>query len=74
MIRIFTVFVFSLFLLGACTNSKTGSDSAKNHKVFVYNHADGLSSLDPAFARNQANIWATTQLFNGLFELSDELY
>ena len=74
MIRIFTIFVFSLFLFGACTNTKTGSDSAENHKVFVYNHADGLSSLDPAFARNQANIWATTQLFNGLFELSDELY
>ena len=36
--------------------------------------AEGQSSLDPAFARNQANVWATTQLYNGLFELSAELY
>ena len=74
MMRSFTIFYLGLFLLAACSNSKNGTENGENQKVFVYNHADGLSSLDPAFARNQANIWATTQLFNGLFELSDELY
>jgi peptide/nickel transport system substrate-binding protein len=29
--------------------------------------------LDPAFARNQANIWAVNQLFNGLVQLDDNL-
>jgi peptide/nickel transport system substrate-binding protein len=32
-----------------------------------------LSSLDPAFARTNANIRATSQLFNGLVELNNQL-
>lgn len=39
------------------------------HLVFRYNQPDGITSLDPAFARSQANIWAAAQLFNGLLEL-----
>lgn len=42
-------------------------------RVFRYNEAAGISSLDPAFAREQANIWAVHQLFNGLVQLSDRL-
>lgn len=41
--------------------------------VFRYNESAGISSLDPAFARNQANIWAVNQLFNGLTQLDDDL-
>ncbi|MCS6904624.1 MAG: ABC transporter substrate-binding protein [Bacteroidia bacterium] len=32
------------------------------------NIAAGLSSLDPAFAKNEANIWIVSQIFNGLVE------
>ena len=46
---------------------------AQGKKVFRYNQAEGLSSLDPAFARNQANVWAANQLYNGLFELDAHL-
>ena len=45
-------------------------------RVFRYNQSEqsgALTSLDPAFARNQANIWAQTQLFNGLVELDSTL-
>lgn len=42
--------------------------------VFRYNESAGISSLDPAFARDQANIWADNQLFNGLVELDNKLY
>ncbi|MBC7447892.1 MAG: ABC transporter substrate-binding protein [Hymenobacteraceae bacterium] len=45
-------------------------------RVFRYNQSEqsgALTSLDPAFARNQANIWAQTQLFNGLIELDSAL-
>jgi len=42
--------------------------------VFRYNESSGISSLDPAFASNQANIWACTQLFNGLVQLDDSLF
>jgi len=41
--------------------------------LFRYNEYSGISSLDPAFARVQSNIWATHQLFNGLVEMDDEL-
>jgi peptide/nickel transport system substrate-binding protein len=36
--------------------------------VFKYNAPNGISSLDPAFARNQDNIWACGLLFNGLVQ------
>ena len=42
-------------------------------RVFRYNQPEALSSLDPAFARNQANSWAVSQLFNGLMELDSTL-
>ena len=41
--------------------------------VFRYNESSGITSLDPAFASNQANIWACTQVYNGLVSLSDSL-
>ena len=33
----------------------------------------GLSTLDPAFARDKRSIWMTTQLFNGLVSLDSQL-
>jgi ABC-type transport system substrate-binding protein len=36
---------------------------------FFYNESAGISSLDPAFAKSQATIWATHQLFNTLVEV-----
>ncbi len=42
--------------------------------VFRYNESAGISSLDPAFARDQANIWADNQLFNGLVQLDNKLH
>ena len=69
--------VIAAMLFGSCTGSVDSSakeDNVIGQKVFRYNQADGLSSLDPAFARNQANCWVATQLYSGLFELSDELY
>ncbi|WP_026464783.1 ABC transporter substrate-binding protein [Adhaeribacter aquaticus] len=63
-------FLLVLSLLCACGR---GTKKETDKKVFKYNQPEALSSLDPAFARNQANIWATTQLFNGLIELDDEL-
>lgn len=61
---------FSLTILLSISCNK---EKINNKKVFRYNQADGLTSLDPAFARNQSNIWATTQLFNGLVELDSTM-
>jgi len=41
--------------------------------VFRYNEAANITTLDPAFARDQSIIWATNQLFNGLVQLNDRL-
>jgi len=40
---------------------------------FRYNQHNPITSLDPAFARTQNNIWAVDCLFNGLVQLDDSL-
>jgi peptide/nickel transport system substrate-binding protein len=58
-----------LLLVAACVTN--GSD---NHKtIFNINLDDDLTSLDPAFARNQNAIWMDNQLYNGLVLLDDNL-
>jgi len=39
----------------------------------VYNESNGISTLDPAYARDMEIMWATNQLFDGLVELNDSL-
>ncbi|GEO06898.1 peptide ABC transporter substrate-binding protein [Adhaeribacter aerolatus] len=65
--------LFLSLFLGLFTGCQPGTDKLTDKKIFKYNQPEALSSLDPAFARNQANIWATTQLYNGLVELDDQL-
>lgn len=64
-------FLFFLFLL--LTACKSGRFENDGRTVFRYNESAGITSLDPAFARDQANIWAVNQLFNGLVQLDDNL-
>jgi len=61
-IRYLTTIYTSLLLLSCNQNKKENRD----HEVFRYNQFENVSSLDPAFARDVANIWSTNQLFNGL--------
>jgi peptide/nickel transport system substrate-binding protein len=42
--------------------------------VFRYNEHANISSLDPAFAKDQRNIWACHQLYNTLIELDESLH
>lgn len=42
-------------------------------KIFHYNEATGIASLDPAFAKNQSVMWAVHQLYNQLVEVDAEL-
>lgn len=55
------------FLLG-CKGEKVS-----DYTVFRYNQINHITSLDPAFAKSQNNIWATHHLFDGLVKLDDEL-
>lgn len=59
-----------MFIVLAC---KDNQHQYKLSQVFRYNQYSNISSLDPAFARNQANVWAVNQLFDGLVALNDDL-
>ena len=59
-----------LFFFIACS---TNSDKDRSHLVFRYNEDGNITSLDPACSRNLENVWATTQLCNGLVQLNDDL-
>lgn len=63
-------FIFLLSIFIACQNN---SDSTEKYSIFRYNEANGISSLDPAFARNLENISAVNQLYNGLVQMDDHL-
>ncbi len=65
---VITILALTLFLFG-CSDGNQHSDKT----VFRYNESKGITSLDPAQARTMGNIWATTQLFNGLVQLNDKM-
>jgi peptide/nickel transport system substrate-binding protein len=62
-----------LVLIACCTNACLQDINHSTAKVFRYNESKGISSLDPAFAKNQTNIWPVSQLFNGLVQFDDSL-
>lgn len=41
--------------------------------MFRFNMSSGLSSLDPAFSKDQATMWMCNQVYNGLVQLDDSL-
>ncbi|OZV68111.1 ABC transporter substrate-binding protein [Winogradskyella aurantia] len=59
-----------LLLIASCSSK---SKSEKDHLVFRYNEHKNISSLDPAFSKDLADIWATHQLFNGLVQMDTAL-
>ena len=62
-------FIITFFFL-AC-----GKEYSNEHlTIFKYNETAGINTLDPVFAKDQATIWATNQLFNGLVQLDHNLY
>ncbi|MGY3052878.1 oligopeptide transport system substrate-binding protein [Pedobacter sp. UYEF25] len=62
-------YFYAIVLSVACKNNA----SQENKRVFRLNLDQGLTSLDPAFARNQNAIWMTNQIFNGLVQIDSNL-
>ncbi|WP_306639507.1 ABC transporter substrate-binding protein [Sanyastnella coralliicola] len=60
-----------LFIIALCACQSEDTRTGKT--VFRYNESNGITSLDPAFARNLENMWAVNQLFDGLVELDSTL-
>lgn len=55
--------------LMACYNNKNSEAN-----IFHYNEFNGITSLDPAFAKSQSTMWAAHQLYNTLVEIDDSLH
>ncbi|WP_408047649.1 ABC transporter substrate-binding protein [Tenacibaculum crassostreae] len=63
--------LLALVLLSSCSKKKS---SYLDTDVFRYNEHSNITSLDPAFAKDQRNIWGVNQLYNGLVQLDDSLH
>ncbi len=60
----FLVFIATCFFFNSCNTHKH-----PGKKIFRYNEATGIASLDPAFAKNQSIMWAVHQLYSTLVEV-----
>lgn len=67
--KTYLLFLVSCALFYSCSNF----DQQPGKTVFRYNEAANISTLDPAFARDQTIIWAANQLYNGLIQLNDRM-
>jgi len=63
------IVVAAICLLNGCTSS-----AISDKKIFRYNEAVGIQSLDPAYASGQAATWVCNMLYNGLVDLDDSLH
>ena len=70
MIKKIIGFLCFVLCLVSCQDKVSKHDLSE---VFRYNEKDNITSLDPAFAKNEPNVWATNQLFNGLVVFDDSL-
>ena len=72
--RVISSVVFFLLLVGSGVLFLSCSQKKQQNKtVFRYNESAGIASLDPAFSKDQAMIWADLQLYNGLVQTDNQL-
>ena len=64
------IFVFFSLLFCSCN---VNNELDRDHLVFRYNEHRNISSLDPLFSKDLADIWATNQMFNGLVQIDADL-
>lgn len=70
--RIIKDIFLTLCVIALCSCSPSAEDQGK--KVFNLNLDQNLTSLDPAFARNQYAIWMINQIFDGLVQIDSALH
>ncbi len=64
-VRELALVLASVLAVLSCSPSESDNEEGL---LFRYNEASGISSLDPAFARDQAHNWVIRQLYSTLFE------
>lgn len=63
----------AFFILMSVLGSCNSDNLIKDNTVFRYNEHKNISGLDPAFAKDNADIWAIHQLFNGLVQMDERM-
>lgn len=61
---------FFILLIISCEPTRS---KIKNPSIFKYNESAGISSFDPAFAKDQSRIWFCNFLYNSLVQLDSNL-
>ncbi|MBQ8223477.1 MAG: ABC transporter substrate-binding protein [Bacteroidales bacterium] len=59
-----------LILFSSCGRDHS---SDENLKIFKYNEAAGILTLDPIYAKDLPHIWACNQIFNSLVAFDEEM-
>lgn len=62
-------FILLLLVIASC--GRRSNDG--NLKIFKYNEAAGILTLDPVYAKDQPHIWACNQLYNSLVAFDNEM-
>ncbi|MEP6595682.1 MAG: ABC transporter substrate-binding protein [Ginsengibacter sp.] len=62
----FFICISPAFIFNSCNQHN------QNKNIFHYNYASGIATLDPAFAKSQAVMWAVHQLYSTLVEIDDQ--
>ncbi|MCR4660072.1 MAG: ABC transporter substrate-binding protein [Bacteroidales bacterium] len=67
-LRIVSILQLSLLLAVGCNVPDN-----RGRMIFRYNESAGITTLDPAFSKDQSLNWACSQLYDGLVELDSNL-
>lgn len=70
MMKKLIIVILSIIVLASC--DRRVSDD--NLKIFRYNEASGIMTLDPIYAKDQPHIWACNQLYNSLVAFDDDMH
>lgn len=70
-IRFFNYIILGFLAIVLCSCENENPNAGK--KVFRYNEAANINTLDPAYAKDQAMIWVDVQLYNGLVQMDNNL-
>ena len=62
-----------MIAIGVAVLAGCGHRRNDDKMIFRYNESAGITTLDPAFAKEQSLIWACRQLYNGLVQLDTGL-
>jgi peptide/nickel transport system substrate-binding protein len=66
-------FVWGIWVILLITACRQQEQQIDDRTVFRYNEHANVTTLDPAFAKDQRNIWVCNQLYNGLVKLDNDL-